>query len=68
LGTLLYASGQKTAAVEAIRAGLQIDPLSAVLYYDLGLILQEQGDAQGAANALALAARLDPKVAAKIGR
>ena len=34
----------------------------------IGRVLKEQGDATGAANALALAARLDPEIAAKLGR
>ncbi len=68
LGTALFADGKQAAAIEVVRAGLKIDPLSAVLEYDLGLMLREQGDASDADHALALAARLDPKIAAKIGR
>ncbi len=68
LGTALNADGQHAAAIETFRAGLKVDPLSALLYYDLGLTLKEQGDATEAANALALAARIDPKIAARLGR
>ena len=57
-GTALYATGQLADAAEAIQAGLKIEPLSAVLYHDSGRVLKEQGDATGAANALALAASL----------
>jgi predicted CXXCH cytochrome family protein len=62
LGSSLYASGQISAAIETFRAGLKINPLSAVLYYNLGLVLKEHGDAVEAANALALATRIDPKI------
>jgi len=62
LGTALYAAGRPAEAIETFRAGLKINPLSAVLYYDLGLTLREQGDEKGAADALALAARIDPKI------
>ncbi len=67
LGNALNAAGQRAAAVETFHAGLRIDPLSAILNYDLGLALKEQGDATEAANALALAARIDPKIAARLG-
>jgi tetratricopeptide (TPR) repeat protein len=68
LGALLETAGQHAAAIETFRAGLTIDPLSALLCHDLGLALKEQGDATEAANALALAARIDPKIAARLGR
>jgi len=68
LGTSLSATGQYAAAIETFRAGLKINPLSAVLYYDLGLALKQQGEATEAANALALAARIDPKITARLGR
>ena len=35
------------------RSGLQIDPLSAILYYDLGLALKQQGDSAARAKPLA---------------
>jgi predicted CXXCH cytochrome family protein len=65
LGAALYTNGQPAAAIDTFRQGLQIDPLSAVLYYDLGLALQQQGDAAGAKKAVALAAKLDPEIAAR---
>lgn len=68
LGASLSAAGQYAAAIETYRAGLKINPLSAVLYHDLGLALKEQGDATGAAKALALAAVIDPKINARLGR
>jgi tetratricopeptide (TPR) repeat protein len=68
LGASLSAAGQYAAAIETYRAGLKINPLSAVLYHDLGLALKEQGDATGASKALALAAVIDPKINARLGR
>jgi len=61
LGATLEADGQRAAAIETYRAGLKIDPLSAVLYRNLGLALKEQGDAEGAEKALDLAGRIDGK-------
>jgi superkiller protein 3 len=65
LGAALYSAGQATEAIATFRRGLQIDPLSAVLYYDVGLALKEQGDLAGATRALELAARLDPQISAR---
>ena len=65
LGAALFASGQQRDAIAAFRKGLQIDPLSASLNYNLSLALAQQGDAAGAKRALALAQQLDPKMLAK---
>jgi Flp pilus assembly protein TadD len=64
LGATLHSAGQAPAAIETFR-GLQIDPLSAVLYYDLGLTMKEQGDVAGAKRAFDLAAKLDPEIASR---
>jgi superkiller protein 3 len=65
VGAALYTAGQAPAAIETFRKGLQIDPLSAMLYYDLGLALKQQGDAAGAKRALDLAGKLDAEIAAR---
>jgi hypothetical protein len=44
------------------RQGLQVDPLSAELYYDLSLALARHGDASGAKRAIALAKQIDPDI------
>lgn len=68
LGAAMYSAGQQQAAIDVFHKGLQIDPLSAILYYDLGSALRQQGDEPGAKQALALAAKLDPQIAARIKR
>jgi tetratricopeptide (TPR) repeat protein len=67
LGAALYSTGQVQSAIGVFQQGLQIDPLSATLYYDLGLALKQQGDEAGSKRALALAAKLDPGIAARSG-
>ncbi len=64
-GAALYTTGQPAEAIATFRLGLQIDPLSAVLYYDLGLALKDQGDTAGSTKALALAKILDPSTATR---
>lgn len=68
LGAALASMGQRQKAVEVFRQGLKIDPLSAILNYDLGLALKQQADEAGAKRALALAAKLDPDIAARIAK
>jgi Flp pilus assembly protein TadD len=68
LGAALASSGQMPQAIEVFRQGLAIDPLSAILYYDLGLALKQEADETGAKRALALAAKLDPQIAARIAK
>jgi tetratricopeptide (TPR) repeat protein len=65
LGAALYSSGQPQNAIEVFRKGLKIDPLSAILNYDLGLALKEQGDRVGGERELRLARKLDPGVGPK---
>jgi Flp pilus assembly protein TadD len=60
LGRIWYSSGDWQSAIATFRRGLQINPLSAELNYDLGLALTRSGDVAGARQALALARRLDP--------
>jgi len=60
LGRISYSSGDWQSAIATFRRGLQINPLSAELNYDLGLALTRSGDVAGARQALALARRLDP--------
>ncbi len=59
LGMISYSSGDWQSAMANFRQGLQIDPLSAELNYDLGLAFKRTGDTAAANQALALARRLD---------
>jgi len=47
-------------AIDTFRQGLQVNPLSAGLYYNLSLALARHGDAPGAKRALTLATQIDP--------
>ena len=60
LGMISYSSKDWPNAAKTFRQGLQIDPLSAELYYDLGLALTGSGNAAAGSNALTLARKLDP--------
>jgi tetratricopeptide (TPR) repeat protein len=60
LGRVSYSLGDWQSAIATFRRGLQINPLSGELNYDLGLALTRSGDIAGARQALALARRLDP--------
>ncbi|MBV8827644.1 MAG: tetratricopeptide repeat protein [Acidobacteriaceae bacterium] len=60
LGNALYLNEDLQAAIETFRQGLQINPLSAGLYYGLSVALKRHGDAAGAQQALALATQIDP--------
>jgi predicted CXXCH cytochrome family protein len=62
LGAALYSAGQPDSAIDVFHKGLQVDPLSAILYYDLGLALTKKGDEAGGARALALAKAIDPAI------
>ncbi len=68
LGAALASDGQRPNAIKIFRQGLTIDPLSAILYYDLGVALKQQGDEAAAKQALTLAGRLDPDIAAHVAR
>jgi hypothetical protein len=43
-------------------AGLRIDPLAARLYFNLSIMLEQHGDAQGSKRARALATAIDPGI------
>lgn len=60
LGMIRYTAGDWESAVRTFRRGLQIDPLSAELNYDLGLALLRAGDPGGAEQATSLARKLRP--------
>jgi Flp pilus assembly protein TadD len=60
LGMADYSSGDMKGAIATFRQGLQVDPLSAELNYDLGLALRSTGDAKAADQANSLAHRLAP--------
>jgi Flp pilus assembly protein TadD len=62
LGAALFASGQPESAIETFRRGLQVNPLSAILNYDLSLVLSQRGDRLEAARALALATKIEPSI------
>ena len=62
LGMIAYSSNDWPEAIRLFRQGLQIDPLSADLSYDLGLALGKSGDATGAHTALDLARKLEPGI------
>jgi len=60
LGMIAYSSADWQSAIATFRQGLQIDPLSAELNYDLSLALSRSGETAAASQALSLARRLDP--------
>jgi Flp pilus assembly protein TadD len=62
LGMISYSSGDWQGAITTFRQGLQIDPLSAELNYDLSLALMRSGETAAARQAAALARRLDPRL------
>jgi len=62
LGAALYSAGQADQAIDTFRKGLEVDPLSAILNYDLGLALTKKGDEAGGKQALALAKAIDPAI------
>lgn len=68
LGAALYSAGQAQSAIDVFHKGLQIDPLSAKLNFDLGLALKDEGDEAGAKRALELATKLDPEIAARTSK
>jgi predicted CXXCH cytochrome family protein len=64
LGAALYAAGQWQSAVEVCHAGLRTDPLAARLYFNLSIMLEQHGDAEGSKRARALAKAIDPGIMA----
>lgn len=65
LGAALYSAGDWRGAIDVCRQGLQVNPLSAKLYFNLSIMLGQHGDAQGAERAKALAANIDPDIVRK---
>lgn len=68
LGAALASAGRMQEGMEIFRQGLAVDPLAATLNYDLGLALRQQGDEAGAKQALTLAGKLDPDIAARLSK
>jgi tetratricopeptide (TPR) repeat protein len=58
LGLLEYSSNDWQSAIATFRQGLQIDPLSAELNYDLALALNKSGDTASGTQAMILANKL----------
>ena len=65
LSAALYSAGDWRRAIDVCRQGLRVDPLSAKLYYNLSLMLEQHGDAQGTERARALARKIDPEIVPK---
>ncbi len=61
LGAALFSAGRMAEAIGIFRTGLRVNPISAPLYYSLGVAEQRQGNAAGAQEALAIAAKIDPE-------
>lgn len=62
LGAALFSAGQPDKAIEVFHKGLQVNPFSAILYYDLGLALTKNRNETGGAQAPALAKAIDPAI------
>ena len=60
LGAALYTAGKWQEAIDVCHAGLRIDPLAARLYFNLSLMLEQHGDAEGSKRARQLARVIDP--------
>ncbi len=63
LGAALYAKGEYDEAIQTYRQGINVNPLIASLHYSLSLALEHQNKAQEAQAEMALALKIDPKVA-----
>jgi tetratricopeptide (TPR) repeat protein len=61
LGLLLFSIDRISAAVAIFRTGLDIDPISAPMYYGLALAEQKQEHTADARRAMALAEKIDPE-------
>jgi tetratricopeptide (TPR) repeat protein len=66
LGAALYSARLGDQALEVFRKGLAIDPLSPSLNYNLGLLLTRTGEISEGNRRMALAAKVDPDIAAKL--
>ncbi|MBV9499578.1 MAG: tetratricopeptide repeat protein [Acidobacteriaceae bacterium] len=63
LGGALYNKGQYDEAILAYRQGINVNPLIASLHYSLSLALEHQGKSEEAQAEMALAQKIDPKIA-----
>ena len=61
LGLLLFSIDRTSAAASVFRNGLDVDPISAPMYYGLALAEQKQGRTAEARRAMALAEKIDPE-------
>jgi tetratricopeptide (TPR) repeat protein len=61
LGATLYSAQQLDQAAAAYEEGLRQNPLSSILYYNLSIVREQQGNAEAAKRALALARAIDPQ-------
>ncbi len=65
LGGALYNKGQYDEAIQVYRQGIDVNPLVASLHYSLSVALEHQSKTQEAQAEMALAQKIDPKVANK---
>jgi len=65
LGGALYSKGHYDQAIRVYRQGINVNPLIASLHYSLSLALQHENKAQDAEAEMALALKIDPKVASR---
>jgi tetratricopeptide (TPR) repeat protein len=63
LGAALYGQGQYDQAIQVYRDGINVNPLVASLHYSLSLALDHQNKPEEARTEMALAQKIDPKVA-----
>jgi predicted CXXCH cytochrome family protein len=63
LGAALYNKGQYEEAIQVYRQGINVNPLIASFHYSLSLALEHQNSKEEAEKELALARKIDPKVA-----
>jgi protein O-GlcNAc transferase len=62
-GNALFAEGRHAEAAVCFRDAIAANPLNAPAYFNLGLVLREQGFADEAAASFGEAARIDPQMA-----
>ena len=62
-GGALFTQGQYDEAIRVYRRGIDINPLVASLHYSLGLALERENKVQEAQTEMAVAAKIDPKIA-----
>jgi predicted CXXCH cytochrome family protein len=61
-GAALYAKGQYEDAIKVFREGIEVNPLSASLHFNLGLALEQEKKTAEAEAEMALASKIDPNV------